>query len=97
MIVCAYLSTIQVGETLFDCQTRWLGHVLLAEARPSPEGEERNLVTVVEYEGRLGHFTGDKSGLSRLQYGLSVEPGTGIIKDHDGIASVRSLSPRPQP
>jgi len=45
-----------MGETLFDRQTRWLGHVLLAETRSSSESEERDLVTIVEYEGRLGHL-----------------------------------------
>ena len=60
MIICGYLSTIQMGETLFDSQTRRFGHVLFVEARPSSEGEERDLIAVVEHEGRLGHFTGDK-------------------------------------
>ena len=45
-----------MGETLLDRQARWFCHVLLAEDRPSSEGEERDLVAVVEYEGRLGHF-----------------------------------------
>jgi len=56
MTICAYLSTIQMGEALFDRQARWLGHVLLAEACPGSEGEERDLVTVVECEGQLRHF-----------------------------------------
>ena len=37
-----------MSESLLDRLTRWLGHVLLAETCTGPEGEERNLVTVVE-------------------------------------------------
>jgi len=47
-----------MDESLFDRKTSWLGHVLLTEACPSSEGEERDLVTVVECEGRLGHSGG---------------------------------------
>ena len=54
--ICAYLSTIQMDETLFYRQACGLGHVLFAEDRPRSEGEEWDLVTVVEYEGRLRHF-----------------------------------------
>lgn len=46
-----HLGTIQMGVTFFNSQNRWLGHILLGEARPSPEGEKRNLVAVIECEG----------------------------------------------
>jgi hypothetical protein len=40
-----------MGEAFFDSQARRVSHILPAEARPGSEGEERDLVTVVEYEG----------------------------------------------
>jgi hypothetical protein len=51
VITCAYLGTIQMGETLFDGQARRLSYILPAEACPGSEGEERDLVAVVECEG----------------------------------------------
>jgi len=53
--MCAYLGTIQMGETFFDGQAHWLGHIPPIEPCPSSEGEEGDLVTVVEREGRLRH------------------------------------------
>lgn len=51
MAIRTHLGTIQMSETFLDSQDRWLSHILLGEARSSAEGEERDLVTIVEGEG----------------------------------------------
>ena len=60
MIICAYLGAVHMGEAVFDSQARRFSHIPLHETRPGPESEERNLVTVVECESRLGHFRGEE-------------------------------------